>query len=481
MRSRREQIRAYRFVTRRIVAALLGADPETSEPPMRRAGLTLFASAMIGALVLAGFGVYGLLRPGGSTSWRRTDVLIVEKDSGTRFVYRDGRLHPVLNYASARLLLRAAAPEVVSVAADSLSGVPRGRPVGIPDAPDTVPGTDSLIGLPWTVCAARSPSTVAHDPMVTLLVGGDHPGRRALGDRGVLVSAHGTGTWLIWHGTRLHVGGRVALASLNWATRTVTTVAPAFLNALPAGPDLAAPTIPHAGSAGPQVAGGTGTVGTVYQVASAAGTQYEVLLADGLAPVSEVTADLLLGQAGSTSAVTLSPSQESAVHRSGTEMQPTGLPAQRPDLMSVADDAGPALCAGYRAGGRTTVGVYPHAPAAVTDRGPATATGTGGDATLTATGVVVPGGHGALVRATAAPGVPTGPTYLVTDQGLRYAIADGDARTALGYAGVSPVRVPEDLLELIPAGPVLTVSAAQRYAPGVASASPAPTGSPSRK
>lgn len=472
MRSRREQIRAYRFVTRRIVAALLGADPETSEPPMRRAGLTLFASAMIGALVLAGFGVYGLVRPGGSSSWRQTGVLIVEKDTGTRFVYRDGRLHPVLNYASARLLLGTARPDVVSVAADSLSGVPRGRPVGIANAPDTVPGTDALVGLPWTVCAARTPDRVAPDPIVTLLVGGDYPGRQPLGDRGVLVAAHGTGTWLIWHGTRLHLGGRVALASLNWAARTVTTVAPAFLNALPAGPDLAAPTIPHAGSDGPRVAGRTGTVGTVYRVRSPAGTQYEVLLSDGLAPISEVTADLLLGRAGKTAAVTLSPAQQSAVPASGTDMEPKGLPLRRPDLMGVADDVGPALCAGYGAGA-TTVAVYPRAPAAVTDRDPAAANGTAAtDGTLTATAVVVPGGHGALVRATAAPGVPTGPLYLVTDQGLRYAIADGAARTALGYSGTSPLLVPEDLLELIPAGPVLKVSAAHRYATGVASPAP---------
>jgi ESX secretion system ATPase EccB len=472
MRSRREQIRAYRFVTRRIVAALLGADPETSEPPMRRAGLTLFASAMIGALVLAGFGVYGLARPGGSSSWRQAGVLIVEKDTGTRFVYRDGRLHPVLNYASARLLLGAARPDVVSVSADSLSGVPRGRPVGIADAPDAVPGTDALVGLPWTVCAARTPDSVAHDPIVTLLVGGDYPGRQPLGDRGVLVSAHGTGTWLVWHGTRLHLGGRVALASLNWAARTVTTVAPAFLNALPAGPDLAAPTIPHAGSAGPAVAGSTGTVGTVYQVTSPAGTQYEVLLSDGLAPISEVTADLLLGEAGRTTAVTLSPTQQSAVPPSATDMKPDGVPEQRPDLTRVADDVGPALCAGYGTGGRTTVAVYPHAPAAVTDRDPAAANGTGALGTLTATAVVVPGGHGALVRATAAPGVPTGPLYLVTDQGLRYAIADGKARTALGYSGASPVLVPEDLLDLIPTGPVLKVSAASRYSTGVVTPSP---------
>ena len=31
--------------------------------------------------------------------------LIIEKETGNRFILADGRLHPVLNYASARLLL----------------------------------------------------------------------------------------------------------------------------------------------------------------------------------------------------------------------------------------------------------------------------------------------------------------------------------------------------------------------------------------
>lgn len=467
MRSRREQVRAYRFVTRRIVSALLGGDPETSEPPLRRAGLTMFASVMAGALVLAGFGVYGLVRPGGSASWRRGDALIVERDTGARFVYRAGRLHPVRNYASARLILGSAAPPVVTVAASSLTGARRGRPVGIPDAPDTLPPAGELTGLPWTVCAARDPEGVAHEVVVTLLIGGHHRGERMLGDHGLLVSSGDT-TWLLWHGRRLRVAGGTALSSLGWANWRTAPVAPAFLDAVPAGPDLAAPAVDGAGRAGPDIGGRHATVGTVYQVPGPHGSrQYQVLLADGLAPVHEVAAELLLGR-DNRRAHRLSPAAYDAAPHSHTTLEPEGMPAARPPLVSLgapesAGDRGPAVCAAYR-GGVPAVGTYRTAPATVVAREPGGPTGTDPDGTPTVTAVVVPGGHGALVRATSAPGVPVGDTYLVTDQGLRYAVPGDKALTALGYGGVTPVRVPAELLDLVPTGPVLDPSAAASFA-----------------
>jgi hypothetical protein len=74
--------------------------------------------------------------------------------------------------------------------------------------------------------------------------------------------------------------------------------------------------------------------------------------------------------------------------------------------------------------------------------------------------------------------VRTGTTYVVTDQGIRYAVPDDKARTALGYGDVTPVQLPENLIELVPAGPVLDEKKANAF---VSAPSDSPSPSPSRK
>ena len=83
------------------------------------------------------------------------------------------------------------------------------------------------------------------------------------------------------------------------------------------------------------------------------------------------------------------------------------------------------------------------------------------DAVRTAESVLLPGGKGVLVQA--APGCRAraarrraGSTvYLISAQGVRYPLGtrSGDALTALGYGGVTPLAVPASLLALVPTGP----------------------------
>ncbi|MEU4691943.1 type VII secretion protein EccB [Actinoplanes sp. NPDC023714] len=63
--------------------------------------------------------------------------------------------------------------------------------------------------------------------------------------------------------------------------------------------------------------------------------------------------------------------------------------------------------------------------------------------------IAVARGHGAVVT--------TGgdDVHLVTDAGVRFELASPDLLGRLGYAGVSPLRVPERLLAYLPAGPAL--------------------------
>ena len=103
MPSRHEQVRAHRFVTRRIVSAMLSGEPESTELPARRLAMALFGSLIVATIVLAVVGVIGFVNPTGGKP-EENDIIIM-RETGARFVYVEGTLHPVLNYASALLIV----------------------------------------------------------------------------------------------------------------------------------------------------------------------------------------------------------------------------------------------------------------------------------------------------------------------------------------------------------------------------------------
>ncbi len=134
MASRSDQLHSHQFMLQRAVGALAMRDPDPVSSPMRRIGGALFASVMIAVLAVAAVGVYGVLRPGTGNAWRDGRAMIIEKETGARYVFRDNVLYPVLNYTSAVLILGTSDP--VTVSRSALEGVPRGTPMGIPGAPD---------------------------------------------------------------------------------------------------------------------------------------------------------------------------------------------------------------------------------------------------------------------------------------------------------------------------------------------------------
>jgi hypothetical protein len=55
------------------------------------------------------------------------------------------------------------------------------------------------------------------------------------------------------------------------------------------------------------------------------------------------------------------------------------------------------------------------------------------------------------------PAPPRAPNrYLITDRGIRYLLPDNAAVNSLGFAGVEPIAVADDVLAMLPAGPVLS-------------------------
>ncbi|MFD6607531.1 type VII secretion protein EccB [Micromonospora chalcea] len=479
MRTRRDQVQAYRFVTRRIVSALLSGDPETNDLPMRRLGMAVFGSVIAAAVVLGGVGAYGQLTS--NSAPLEPNTLVIERETGATYYFGEDRvLRPTLNYASARLIVNDAAAKPRTMSQASIKDRPRGRLVGIVGAPDDLPDRKSLVGLPWSVCDVPDPNDTQRST-THLVIDRTLPGGTALTDRAVVVRT-GEARYLLTGGSRLRVAGDdQALVALKMAGVTNLTVGQQLLNAVPVGPVLRKPTIDgDGGPSGLAVAGRPARIGQVYQAAG----QYYVLTRQGLATVREVTALLLLGRGGEVTQIT---PDEAGRLLTDQRLEPDGLPARLPTPHEVRPGR-TVLCATYRPGPAgqpptTTLEVFDSPPAELTQATAAMPSRQGGrDAVRTAENVLLPGGKGVLAQATAGEsGKPAaGSTvYLITAQGIRYPLGTdgGDAKSALGYGDVTPVAVPASLLALVPTGPTLSRADAMAYFD--ASSPPAPTASPS--
>jgi type VII secretion protein EccB len=453
VQTRREQVRAYRFVNRRMVSALLSGDPESQDLPMRRLGMAIFGSAMVAVITFAVVAVYGVYSPGGGTL--TDNSLVIERETGATYVYREGTLYPVANFASARLVLGEPTPKQQTVSQATLRGRPRGPMIGISGAPATLPPPAALVGLPWSVCGAP---TINGGSATQLMVGQQINGGTQLGERSMLVSVS-SDRYLIWHHHRLQVRDNTMLAALQLSPSRAVPVSSVVLNAITAGPTLQPPAIDSSGaSSGRVIDGRTATIGSVYR----SGAQYYVLLTDGFAFINEVTKSLL-------TATTAAPPPEIPASQIGAQLsqrkvEPDGWLTALPDLVDTPP-ASTVLCATYRGGddakAQVTVEFFRQVPDGLPTSIPGGPTQGGVRA---ADRVVVQGGHGALVRTLPVPGAGSAGTtvYLVTDEGIKYGLAPGDVNTqaVLGYDGVTPALVPADLLALVPTGPVLDATAA---------------------
>lgn len=457
MASRSDQLHSHQFTLQRVVGALAMRDPDPAFSPMRRIGGALFAGVMLAALALAAVGVYGVINPGGNDSWRDGTSVIVERETGARFIFdpAEGVLHPVLNQASALLLLGSAEPKTARVSAGSLRGVPRGAARGIPGAPDPLPDKQALVTGAWTLCS-RTPD--GGWPESVLLIGGSPAagGLTAVGDAdGLLVADPSGKAYLIWQNRRLAVRDDLVLAAL-WGGEKPVPVAAALLNAVTPGPDLKRIALDTGGRSGVDNAAN----GQVFvHEGEGSGKKYAVALPGGLADITQVQADLLLADAaypnpgGRPSAMT--PATYAAAHKvDGPEV--SASPPTSPTLLRPPSAGG--VCVSFVDGGAAPVVAVAGTVARTLGE---SRTGGVWQGSVVADNVWVVPGRGALVEAIPAPGLAAGPLALVTDQGVRYPVPSSAVAGMLGYSGVRPQRLPASLVALVPAGRALDPAAAR--------------------
>jgi type VII secretion protein EccB len=430
VQSRRDHVQAYQFATNRLTSALVTGKPGRGLAPFRRAAIGTIAGVVIALLLTGGSVIYGIIDPASAaTSWRQQGAIVLDEQTGTRFVYRNGTLDPTANETSA-VLAAGSDATVHDVPHAALAKTPVGPEIGISGAPDMLPAT--MLTATWAVCAT-SGTEVNLD-----LAPARHVTRATTGDL-ILVATPEGEEFVLFNGSKYQVTEKAALVAFGLGTQQPARAPVGWLAEIPSGPALGVPAIAGLGHPGPAVGGRRAPIGTVFDAAAAGADQFYVLLANGLAPLSRTEATLITASGRVGTVQHVSPAVISAAPASGNRALLGGLP----DLLAgrAYQPSGTALCV------RQTTPGTGHGTV-ITD-----AAAVGG------AGVIVPQGTGLIVQ-------PPGPAdendFLITDTGEKYLLADSNAASALGYGGVTAQVMPEQILALLPTGPTLSATGARQ-------------------
>lgn len=175
MATKSDLLEAQNFSRRRLLTAFVSGAPGGRElEPAKPLRAVIIGIALALVVILVGI-FYGFLRSGLPDGWTN-GRLVIDTSTGSRYVTIDGTLHPVLNTASARLLLDPAnSADPLKTDSSSLAGTPVGATIGIPGAPDAIPVPSMLANTGWTACAAPDrgiDTRISAEPIATAARGG---------------------------------------------------------------------------------------------------------------------------------------------------------------------------------------------------------------------------------------------------------------------------------------------------------------------
>lgn len=473
MATKKDQLQSHQFSIQRMVSALVTRETDPEQPPFKRVTAAAFGSVAIMVLALAVVWVYGLVVPGGNKAWSKGDSVIVEKETGTRFVYVDGHLHPVTNYVSALLVLGKKG-ETRRVSQRSLADVPRGPRIGIQDAPDALPPAGKLLTGGWTLCSQPAlDQSGARTSESVLMVGQEPAGGAAMSDDAMLVEVIETGDqYLISKGYRHRILKSDAI-TVGWALQSEpwARVGSAFVSALPDGQPIA--PIKPAGIGKPSTAipdRPKALIGQLFVVrTSGGGAQYYLAARSSLLPISELQHDIQVAYqptkaaygGKAPTAIELGPSSVGQAELPGTSAEEGRAPRSRPRFVAPRDGLG-TVCATFTPGRHVPrISIDPAMPARdvmmeTTKRGKL--------GTALADRIVITPGTAAVVEARQSQRASGGTISVVTDLGRAYPLSDLGLLATLGYGDVQPVPIPASLVARIPQGPGLNPKAAMQPA-----------------
>ncbi|WBL19682.1 type VII secretion protein EccB [Citricoccus sp. NR2] len=443
MASNKDILDAQRFNKRRLISAFTSGIPSGREVELKSPWGPLILGLVLTGLIMLGGWLFGRFAPSLPQNWE-SGTYVVDSDSGARYYSVDGVLHPMLNTASARLLQGSAVSSTV-VGSDALDGIERGTPIGIPGAPDSMPGEGQLSAAGWMTCPVGEDLSVNTASNLPSSEG-----------EGALVSYQDQ-LYLIAEGTRHAIPddqeGTVRIA-FNWESTEPIPVSAAWLDLFDQGSELAPLTVDHVGDelhGLPEAMAGA-TVGTVLEVPDADGSRHYVLTSeDTVQPLNPVQLQMYLtgGAVEASSTVRVSVADIARFDVGETGPGPEDWPTAVPTLPEASETACAVLStSGDGDEGSTT----PHTEV-VAAPAPAEA------------GIEVPGGTGALVRATS--GGEVGSLHLITDTGQAFGLEGdpGETISALGYTEEDLNTVPAAWVRLFDTGPSLSLEAAWATVP----------------
>ncbi|GAC69343.1 type VII secretion protein EccB [Gordonia soli] len=458
----RQQVSGYRFLLRRLEHALMRRDVRMLHDPMRSHFRAVIVGIALSLLLTGGCAVYGLIKPAGSVG---DGHIIVGKDSGGLFVLIDDTLHPVLNLASARLII--GSPEKpTSVSDGKLSSYKRGPLVGIPGAPQSLPGPADSGHSYWTVCdtvvVTSGSSSLAGG--VRTAVSATEPdtgtGSRALSAAEGLLVRSGESTYLLDDGRRYLVDtDDVAVTrALGLSEADERPVSTGMLNAFPEADELTTPEISGRGATSTTGLGAIGSIIQVPGVGDSAPTLY-VVLRDGIQPVTQLAADVIRysDTAGGGETRSVAPAVINDIAQRDV-LPVRDFPAVAPTI--IGQQSAPVGCLAWDKGAenepaklRVLAGTALPLP---DDREPvalATSDGSGPGVDE----AYIPPSSGSYVTTTGSdPSSPRRASLMyISDAGVRYAVIDPSTGKALGL-GESPQVAPWPIVGLLPTGPELS-------------------------
>ncbi|WIM87633.1 type VII secretion protein EccB [Candidatus Mycobacterium wuenschmannii] len=437
------QISGHRFLRRRLECALLGRDPRTVNESLRGPAHSLAAGAAVSVVLLAGCLVLALLRPQPDAE---TAPIVMERQSGALYVRLGDTLHPVLNLASARLILGTDA-DPRPMAASAFRYPRLGPPLGIPGAPQAL--GKPLDESSWTVCDGRDGTTV--------IVGGQRRSDALNRDQGLLVTpSSGGSTYLMFDGRRamFDPGDAAVARALGLDGLRPFPVSSVLLNLIPEAPPIVAPRIPDSGGRGPETLPGF-TVGSVLRVARSEGDEYYVVLRHGIQRVGRVAAELMRYADSQDTRTTISVAPDVIRATKSVMSLPVFDLPDKTRALPIADGATLCVTWDFTSGG-ATVSFSIGAPTFPAGQEPVRLVqGDGPGPAVDA--VYLSPGRLAYARATSLSGanVRAGTRYLVSDTGVRFAVHDDAAAHDLGLPDTAPAA-PWSVLAALPAGPELS-------------------------
>ncbi|MDQ0764290.1 type VII secretion protein EccB [Streptomyces canus] len=520
MATRRDELNAYSFARRRTVAAFLQPSPHGSEEAAPRPLKTVLPSLGVAALVLIGFGAWGMLSPTAPKGWdQQGKNILVGSESTTRYVLVKTKgenklsLHPVLNLASAKLLLNGENPQVMKIKESVLdnSKYPMGATVGIPFAPDRLPSaSDAEKAKVWALCEA--PGSDGQPVRATYVLDqGDyddllHKGKKELNQREALY-VEGPAASGDTSGPRYMVtrdGQAYLLGGVGWRLRgeesmqtleravfgaaTPQKVSADFIKTLHVAGDLDFPdlggdvgSVAHVEGLDPNYS----KVGLILEADGSIGgkKQQYIVLKDKVQAVSDFTAQMWLhstwvdGAYGSQKPAPVEVRFNDVQPSGGEWMSEKNWPEEPVTPANTHWEKGgnKVACSIWHGGkddprtgqDQMTVWTGQDYPKDVSQSGSST---------------YVSPGSGLLFKRLTGADAGGGSTFLVTDTGLRYSVparndssvtggekADNNtqqqtntAQVRLGYGKIKPVAVPAAWADLLAAGPELSSGNAEQ-------------------